>query len=198
MSKKGYIDYIVPQIYWSDQYKLNGKMTKLFSERLQLWQEKNKLGIPMYIGMGLYRAGTDKDKYSPDYGWSKRSDNMATQLKKILKSTCEGYSLFAYSDLGSKATKKEMKKFFKVLGWIELNQTEVTLKKGQTFNLKATWAPKMYKNGPDIKFRSMDEEVATVDEDGVVTAVAAKGKVIIQAYSGSKYTDCVVTIKKKK
>ena len=197
MSKKGYIDYIVPQIYWSDQYKLNGKMTKLFSERLALWQKKNKIDIPMYIGLGLYRAGTSKETYKPDYGWSKKSNNLATQLKKIMDGNCEGYSLFAYSDIATKATKKETKKFLNVLAWIELNKTKVTLKKGGTFKLEASWKPAVFaKSASKLEFRSMDEEVATIDKNGVITAVAEKGSVIVQAYADGKFVDCKVTIKK--
>ena len=42
MSRDGYIDYIVPQIYWSDRYRMNGKMTKLYSSRLDEWLALNK------------------------------------------------------------------------------------------------------------------------------------------------------------
>ncbi len=194
LSNKGYIDYIVPQIYWSDQYKLSGKMHKLFTERLAEWRALNKIDLPMYIGMGLYRAGLSKSKVKPDYGWAKKSNNMVSQLKKIKNGNCEGYSLFAYSDLAASRTRKEMNKFLIELGWITLNKTKVTIKKGETFKLTAKWAPSKNPCTDKFSFRSLDGEIAEVDADGTVKALKT-GTVKVQAFSGDKVKACTVTVK---
>ena len=193
MSKKGYIDYIVPQIYWSDQYKLSGTMHKLFTERLAAWRALNKIDLPMYIGMGVYRAGKSKSALKPDYGWAKKSSNLSSQLKKIKSGNSEGYSLFAYTDMIGSTAKKEMKKFLVELGWISLNKTSVTIKKGEKFKLTAKWGPTKNSCSDKIDFRSLDGEVALVDADGVISALKA-GKVKIQAFSGDKVKTCNVTV----
>ena len=197
MSKKGYIDYILPQIYWSDQYKLGGKMHKLFTERLALWRDLNKIDLPMYIGLAVYRAGHNLSAVKPDYGWGKKKNNLATQLAKIKDGNTEGYSLFAYTDMLASRTKKEMKNFLLELSWIKLNKTSVTLKKGETFTFSAAWKPAKVTDGPEIEFKSMDENIATVNEDGVVTALAEEGTVKIKAFSGSKSKTCTITIVKE-
>ena len=193
LSKKGYIDYIVPQIYWSDQYKLSGTMHKLFSERLAAWRSLNKIDLPMYIGMGVYRAGKKKKQVKPDYGWAKKSNNLVTQLKKIKDGNCEGYSLFAYGDMVGSTARKEMNKFLIELGWITLNKTSVTIKKGETFKLTAKWSPAKNPCSDDIDFRSLDGEIAIVDKNGVITALKA-GTCKVQAISGDKVKSCTVTV----
>ena len=58
---------------------------------------------------------------------------------------------------------------------ITLEQSSVTLELGnpdkETFEIKATVLPEGADNADEIEYESEDEEVATVDDDGVVTAV---------------------------
>lgn len=105
LSEEGYIDYIVPQIYWSDQYVIGGKVTPLFSDRLDQWISINKNGTPMYIGLGLYRTGA---RSSTDLGWSKKSNNIVSQIKKSKRRGCEGFVLFSSSYLYTDSAKKEV------------------------------------------------------------------------------------------
>lgn len=191
LSEPGYIDYIIPQIYWSDVYKMNGKMTKLYSERLALWQEANKIDLPMYIGLGLYRAGKG---VSPDYGWSRSNSNLRDQARLLKSGNCEGYTLFAYSDIDSSEARKEMKNFLEEIAWIKLNKSKVTLSAGETFQLEPTWMPMKYEGDDDFQFESSDESIATVDETGLVTPVADSGTVKIWVESGEKKKACTITI----
>ncbi len=105
MSKVGYVDYIVPQIYWTNQYKMGGKVTKLFNQRLKMWNDMNVNGVPMYIGLGLYRAGTYN---SLDLGWRRKSNNIASQVRLTRQAGNEGYVLFSYQCLFSQEARKEM------------------------------------------------------------------------------------------
>lgn len=81
---------------------------------------------------------------------------------------------------------------------IALDQKSISLEKEEdTAALKASVKPD---NAPvkEVKWSSSDEEVATVDEDGVVTAVR-KGKAIITATTVSPYHEkasCKVTVGK--
>ena len=114
LSKDEYIDYIIPQIYWSDNYILNEKKTKLYTQRLKQWIALDKNDTPMIIGLGLYRAATG-DAY--DKGWKKKKNNIVTQIKKEKAAGCQGFVLFSSSHMYNKTAKKEMKyyrKYFKI------------------------------------------------------------------------------------
>ena len=79
---------------------------------------------------------------------------------------------------------------------ITLNKTEVSLEVTQTITLKATVLPESTYNKV-VTWKSLDETVAIVDENGVVTAVKV-GEVIITATTvdGSNLSaSCKVTVK---
>jgi Uncharacterized protein conserved in bacteria len=104
-SRTGYVDYIAPQIYWTNTYKLpSGSYTKMFNSRLKQFQSLNTLDKPMYVGLALYRAGISD---SCDKGWKKSTDNIASQVKRIYSTGGEGYILFEASNLKSKSAAKK-------------------------------------------------------------------------------------------
>lgn len=53
---------------------------------------------------------------------------------------------------------------------IELNETELTLAVGETFQLTAAIKPS-YANNKNVVWSSKNEQIATVDETGLVTAI---------------------------
>ncbi len=79
---------------------------------------------------------------------------------------------------------------------IKLNQTSATLTAGMdgqdTLQLTADTNPVSAGVGA-VKWASSDKKVATVDENGLVTAVSS-GKVIIRASSGKVKADCKITV----
>lgn len=80
---------------------------------------------------------------------------------------------------------------------ITLSETEKTIDEGETFTLTATVNPADATN-PAITWASTDEAVATVDENGLVTAVA-EGEANITATSvadPTKSASCKVVVKK--
>lgn len=80
---------------------------------------------------------------------------------------------------------------------IALAETEIELEKNRTKTLTATISPA---NADDrrIVWDSTDKSVATVDENGVVTAVSNTGTATITATTvdGSKVAECNVTATK--
>lgn len=59
MVKKGWVDYVAPQLYW----ELGHRATPC--EVLIEWWSKNTFGKNCYIGLGVYKAGSNaawKDK----------------------------------------------------------------------------------------------------------------------------------------
>jgi uncharacterized lipoprotein YddW (UPF0748 family)/uncharacterized protein YjdB len=104
LSSSGYIDFIAPQIYWTDNYGSSGT-TKMFSDRLSSWVSLVKNGTPVYPALALYRAGTSLDY---DKGWSKSTSNLKQQWSTASGKGCTGYSLFSYTYMLTDAGKKEM------------------------------------------------------------------------------------------
>lgn len=192
LSKSGYVDYIVPQIYWSDNYKLKGKKTKLFSTRLEEWRAINTIDVPMYVGLALYKTGYS---LSNDYGWKKSSKNIAKQLQIIRAGNSEGYVLFASKDLYRPGAAKEIKHYLETIGKIKLNKKKKTIRVGKKYKLRAkAWPSRVQLN---VKWRSTNKKIATVSKSGVVKA-KRKGKVKIYAYYGTLKKVCKITVKKKR
>ena len=63
---------------------------------------------------------------------------------------------------------------------LKLNRTELTLSMGESFHLEATTRPS--DAGVPIKWTTSNDEVATVDDEGVVTAVGYGAAVITARY----------------
>ena len=111
LSKSGYIDYLAPQIYWTDNWGYSGT-TKMYTTRLNLFNSLNKRKIPIYVGLALYRTGKS---FRDDRGWSKRSTNLRGQVKKLRKAGNKGFILYAGSDLYRSGAKKELSNLKKYL-----------------------------------------------------------------------------------
>ena len=108
LSKKGYADYVVPQLYWSDS---TGKTT--FTERLKQFTKLHKNSAKLYIGLALYKAGTSGSASDPGWGLSKK--NLASQVKKLRSADADGFILFSARFLDSSQTKSEVKNLEKII-----------------------------------------------------------------------------------
>lgn len=192
MSQSGYVDYIAPQLYWSDEYKLNVKKTKLFQKRLAKWRSLNVIDIPMYIGLAAYKAG---EKVENDLGWQRSSTNLSRQLNQIRSGNTEGYILFCYTDLYRSGAQKEIRNFLAGIGNVKLSQTKITMKAGSRIRLKSSVWPSRLREA--ICYKSANSKIASVSKGGKITAKKA-GKVRIYVCYGKKKKSCYVTVKKKK
>lgn len=113
LTKKGYIDYLMPQIYWSDEYGSDGSITK-FSNVLKEFMNLRKNDITLYSGLALYKTN---EYISDDRGWHRKSTNIAEQYNKLKDMGYSGFSLFSYSDLRNNKEVYNLKKA------IELRET---------------------------------------------------------------------------
>ena len=93
LSSSGYVDYICPQLYWSDNWGSNGGIT-MFTNRMAQWKSLNKNGTTMYVGLALYKAG---EQIAGDLGWSTSSTNLKRQADILENAGCKGYFLFTFS-----------------------------------------------------------------------------------------------------
>lgn len=99
---------------------------------------------------------------------------------------------------GKKVVEKKthIKAFYEVEG-ITLDKTEGILTAGNTVTLNATVLPEEIVDETIVTWTSSDEKVATVDENGKVTAIAA-GEATITANAGEKSTTYKLTVQAKK
>lgn len=99
---------------------------------------------------------------------------------------------------GKKVVEKKthIKAFYEVEG-ITLDKTEGILTAGNTVTLNATVLPEEIADETIVTWTSSDEKVATVDENGKVTAIAV-GEATITANAGEKSTTYKLTVQAKK
>lgn len=80
------------------------------------------------------------------------------------------------------------------LAGITLNTQETSIKKGDTADLDVIYTPEDTSDDKTVKWTSSDDEIATVDENGVVTAVA-DGTATITATVGNLTAECIVHVR---
>lgn len=110
LKEDGYVDYIMPQVYWSDQYGPDGK-TRMFTDRIELYAGlKRQKTVMLYAGLALYRSGEELDL---DKGWALSSSNISEQVQILSNNGYKGYSLFNYSSLLKEDGEKEMRELLR-------------------------------------------------------------------------------------
>lgn len=105
LSVPGYVDYIMPQIYWSDVYVTKRGEERMFTDRCSMWAQLNKIDIPLYVGLGLYNAGTGTKS---DVGWTMSDANLACQYLTAKQFGYDGYALFRYLWLEKEVSAAEL------------------------------------------------------------------------------------------
>jgi len=190
INEEDYIDYIIPQLYWSDNYRLGGKKVKYFTKTLKEWTKLNNNKLPIYIGLALYKAGTVRPE---DPGWRNNSNNMGIQAKLADKYLCDGYVMFSYQYLFTNEGKAENGSFIKYISGLSLKTKQIKLKKNKRYNIsKKVSVNKKYKSA--FKFSSSDKTVATVSASGIIHAKKkGRARITVQALGGSK-VHCMVWV----
>ncbi|MCM1082536.1 MAG: family 10 glycosylhydrolase [Clostridium sp.] len=108
LSNDGYVDYIMPQIYWTDNYNTDEGEYQMFSERCRQWMEYNKADVTFYVGLALYRAGEQSDT---DIGWGMYDNNIAAQYCIAYSMGYEGFAMFRYEWLEKEISRAELYNF---------------------------------------------------------------------------------------
>lgn len=76
---------------------------------------------------------------------------------------------------------------------ISISTSSMSLTKGSTGNLSISILPQDTSDNKTVTWKSADTNIATVDQDGVVTAVAT-GKTTVTATVGSRQVNCSITV----
>ncbi len=106
LSRTGYADLIIPQIYFGFEHETLG-----FSSLLKKWSSLSRAsGVKLACGIAAYKCAT-KDKYagSGSSEWQNSTDILARQLKAIRNNkNYSGFVVFSYQDLNRSACKTEI------------------------------------------------------------------------------------------
>lgn len=112
MTQPGYIDYIMPQIYWGFEAKnLAGQPASYaFSQCLRDWITlKNQGNVTLYAGLALYKTGTDASDGNEVPEWLRYNDIMRRQVLEGRQSgRVMGYCLYDFSSLNREAAAQEV------------------------------------------------------------------------------------------
>ena len=100
MSEPGYIDYVMPQLYWGFETKTSdGKAAPYaFAANLDTWRALKRTGnVKLYLGLAMYRAGTNVTDYNETSEWLRRNDILARQVAAGRQSgDVSGYCFYSY------------------------------------------------------------------------------------------------------
>ena len=158
----------------------------------------SKTTADLEIGSTVQLSATVSPSNATDKSvtWSSSNANVATVTPTgMVMGKAEGTANITATAGGKSATcKVTVKKPAIPVTSVELDHTEITLKVGETQTLKATVKPDNASN-KTITWNSSKADIATVDDDGKVTAVK-EGIATITATSGSKSASCKVTVEK--
>lgn len=184
LSKRGYADYITPQIYWSDNWGSRRK-TRMFTNRLNQFKKLNKAGVSMTIGLALYDTGK---KISGDKGWKMRNTNLRTQIRQLRSKGMQGYSLFSAQDLYRKGAANELYYMKGLVKPIYAKSISITSKNtiyvGRSKTLTVSFKPSTT-NPKDLSYKTANKSVATISGKGVVKGYRT-GYVVVTAQTKNK------------
>lgn len=112
LSNDGYIDYIMPQIYWGFEHKLtDGSPAPFaFSNNLQTWLDlKSKGNARLYLGLAMYKTGSNTRDNNQVPEWLRRNDVMKRQVEAgRATGQVSGYCFYAYSSFQEEACQPEI------------------------------------------------------------------------------------------
>ena len=135
---------------------------------------------------------------SKDISWSSNNEAVATVSEDGTAKSVGTAVITATSTNGKTAscTVTVEKKLIPITE-VSLSESAVGIIEGNTHKLTATVLPENTTDSKSISWSSNNEAVATVSEDGTITAKSAGTAVITATSSNGKTADCTVTVSKK-
>ncbi len=114
----GYIDYIMPQIYWGFETKLadGSDAPYAFENNLATWIDLTKSGtVRLYIGLAMYKAGSGEKDNNSVPEWLRRSDIISREVEAGRESgKVAGYVFYDYSSFQEPEARQEVANLMKV------------------------------------------------------------------------------------
>jgi len=106
-TEEGYIDYICPQLY----YSLDNPALRFEDALNEWWSLDYANGVKLYIGLPVYKAGTDADSGT----WLDNDDILLTEVKICRESGADGFMLYSYDSLHSEDSSDEVENVMRYL-----------------------------------------------------------------------------------
>nr|WP_288302310.1 Ig-like domain-containing protein [uncultured Anaerotignum sp.] len=173
--------------------------------RIQIGEPVQSVGLnKTELALEVGKTGTLEAKVEPsdatnkNVTWSSSNSEVATVDNGVVTAVSAGEAIITVTteDGAKTATCKvtvNAPQTVPVTG-VTLDKAELTLEKGSTGTLKATVEPQNATNNT-VTWSSSNEEVATVDQHGTVTAVrAGTATITVTTEDGVKTATCKVTV----
>lgn len=99
LAQGGYVDYLMPQLYWGLDYEQNGDTANSLASLAAQWAALPRAdGVELYIGLGAYRIGAG-DGSTADTGEWQTGHALADQLDALEELGIRGVGLYRYASL---------------------------------------------------------------------------------------------------
>lgn len=114
MSNTGYVDYVLPQIYFDFEQKTGSGVASdaAYATCLDSWlQLRQKTGgkVKLYIGLALYKCGTNSWDGNAKPEWLRRSDVLLREVQLARQSgQVSGFGIYAYQNFDDAAAQAEL------------------------------------------------------------------------------------------
>ena len=114
MSHTGYIDYVLPQIYFDFEQKTGSGAASdaAYATCLNSWlQLRQKTGgkVKLYVGLALYKCGTSAWDGNAKPEWLRRSDILLREVQLARQSgQVRGFGIYAYQNFDDAAAQAEL------------------------------------------------------------------------------------------
>lgn len=118
LSQPGYVDYIMPQLYWGFERKdASGKIAPYaYENNLNTWINLAAKGnVKLYIGLNMANAGTSVSDNNPVSEWLRYDDVIARQvLAARATGKVDGFAFFRYDMFNKSVAQNEVANLVKV------------------------------------------------------------------------------------
>ena len=117
-SKDGYVDYIMPQLYWGFEVKdsAGNVASYAYENNLNEWLKLAEKGnVDLYVGLYMAYAGTDVKDGNEVSEWLANDDIIARQVEMGREKGVNGYAYFRYEHFNLKTSESEVENLVKVL-----------------------------------------------------------------------------------
>ena len=96
--RQGTVDYLMPQLYWGQEYIKNGDASHSFAQLAAAWAALPRTaGVKLYAGLGAYRVGAGDGSDAGSEWFSGHA--LADQLALLARSGVQGAGLYRYGSL---------------------------------------------------------------------------------------------------
>ncbi len=119
LSTSGYVDYIMPQLYWGFERKdsAGNLAAYAYENNLKTWIELASRGdVKLYVGLNIANAGTNVSDNNPVSEWLRYDDIIARQVKTARATgKVDGFAFFRYAIFNKSEAQKEVANLQEVL-----------------------------------------------------------------------------------